>query len=188
MVDKFRNDRSAGDDNAGPDTPAPADLHWGPDRRLTPLAAAAMVAAALWGVRDTNPEDRLVAAVLVVAFGLTALLLIRIRVRLAAGAEGIVVTGPLHSRRIAWTDIDTIATPRRGRFGRHAAWLELEISPDHRTAADAPTESMGRPGAMARSGAVDSDDVPELLAFGAFDLGTDPARVGRALVRLRAGS
>jgi hypothetical protein len=137
-----------------------ADLTWGPARWVAPAASCAAVAALVWILVDHAPEDQLVAGVLVVVAVLLAVTVVRMLIRLRATSDGIVVTGPLRSRPIPWARIDLIATPRRGRFGRSAASLEIDV----------------RPGPAA-------DD--ELLAFGVFDLGTDPAKVGRALIRLR---
>lgn len=158
--------------------PDPAAHHWGPDRRLRWVCVAVAVACVAWRVIDPDPENRLVAATLAVIGLAGALILVRMRVRLAADALGITVVGPLHSRTIAWSDIDAITTPRRGRFGRRGASLEIDVR------IDGPDEY----------DAVAAGDVPdgprpvgdtELLAFGAFELGTDPAAVGRALTRLR---
>ncbi|HET8591783.1 MAG TPA: PH domain-containing protein, partial [Nakamurella sp.] len=98
----------------------------------------------------------------------------RIRVRLRADTTGIAVTGPLHTRRIPWGRIHSISAPQRGRFGRRASVLEIEVRPDG-GAADhaADTAGAGDTG--------DADD--ELLTFGRFDLGTDPADVCRQLLR-----
>lgn len=167
---------------------------WGPDRRLFYGAVLAAAAAVVWFLVDAAPENRLVAVVLAVVCAVVAVLLYRIRVRLRARRDGIVVIGPLRSRRIAWADIEVIATPRRGRFGRHATWLELEIRPDPGRGSasidDGVTEHPGVIDPRGRSpmGTGPEDEVPELLAFGAFDLGTDPAKVGAALLRLRAGA
>ncbi|MBN9608197.1 MAG: PH domain-containing protein [Actinobacteria bacterium] len=177
-------DNSPGDGTPSPSADRDGPSHvWGPDPRLRWILLTCTVAAVIWRILDSDPENRLVAVVLAVVCAVVVLLLIRMRVRLRADAEGIVVAGPLHSRRIAWADIDTISTPRRGRFGRHAAWLELEIRMD----ADVST-AVGDDAAIGDPGSTPSDRPDtELMTFGAFDLGTDPAKVGRALLRLRRG-
>ena len=136
--------------------------HWGPDPRLRWISVAAAVAAVVWALVASDAEDRLVAQVLTVAFLALALLLVRVRVRLAADSSGITVSGPLRRRTLAWTDVVSITSPLRGRFGRRAASLEVEYL-------------------------TGSDTDPQLFAFGSFELGTDPARVARVLARLRSG-
>lgn len=136
-------------------------LAWGPDRWISSLTLLGMLGALVWRLVDDDPENRLVAAVLVAVCALVTLALVRIRVRLQATSGGIIVTGPLRSRQIAWQQISRISTPVRGRFGRRAALLELDVRP--------------------AGGSATADD--ELLTFGRFDLGTDPARVGRELQR-----
>lgn len=236
-VDNSRPDQTGNPVPADPDIPDrpgarpddPAQVHtWGPDRRLPYLSLAGMVAAIVWRLLDSDPENRLVAVVLAVLCAIVTVLLVRIRRRLVANDTGIVITGPIHSRRISWADIDLISTPRRGRFGKHAAWLELEVRPaDADRPADAAQASaaanagdvpgsergpVGNPAASeqpasgeydavraagakphhrpdAESGRADPSAVErpdtELLTFGAFDLGTDPAGVGRVLLRMR---
>ncbi len=184
-------DNSPDDGTPGPSADPDATPYvWGPDPRLRWILLTCTVAAVLWGVLDSNPENRLVAVVLATVCAVVGMLLVRMRVRLRAGAEGIVVTGPLHSRRIAWAEIDMISTPRRGRFGRHAPWLELEIRMDADVsgAAGDPGGTGGAAGASSGPGSAPPDRPDtELMTFGAFDLGTDPAKVGRALLRLRRG-
>jgi hypothetical protein len=143
--------------------------------------AVAVVCAAWWFI-DRNPENRLVAVVLAVAGLAGALILHRMQVRLAADAQGLTVTGPLHSRTVAWSQIATIATPRTGLFGRRGASLEIDVRveqpPEFRPGYDAV------PGGDAADGQHPPADT-ELLAFGKFELGADPAAVGRALTRMR---
>jgi hypothetical protein len=159
------------DNSAASQGPNPAAHRWGPDRRLRWVCLAVAVGCLAWRLIDHDPENRLVAATLTVAGLIGMLILIRMRVRLSADTHGLTITGPLRARTVAWTDIETIATPRRGRFGRRRASLEIDVRRGEYddTAADGPHP------------AADT----ELLAFGAFELGTDPAAVGRALTRLR---
>lgn len=135
------------------------------------MCLAVAVGCLAWRLIDRDPENRLVAATLTVAGLLGMLILIRIRVRLRADAHGLTIAGPLRVRTVAWADIETITTPRRGRFGRRRASLEIDVRLSENDAA--PTDG---PHPVADA---------ELLLFGAFELGTDPAAVGRALNRLR---
>jgi hypothetical protein len=159
-------------------------------RCMSPQAAASSV---VWRLLDHDPENRLVAVVLAVAGVAGALILLRMRVRLAADARGITIVGPLHARTVAWSQIVTISTPRRGRFGRRGASLEIDVRsepPEDRLRGDAGYDAKydaGYDAALGGSaaGGPDPDLDTELLAFGAFELGTDPAAVGRALTRLR---
>lgn len=176
------NSRPAG----GPD---PAAHRWGPDRRLRWACLAAAAGGVAWRLIDPNPENRLVAAALAIVGLAVALILMRIRVRLAADARGLTVTGPLHARTFAWADVATITTPQRGRFGRRGASLEIDVRADGRSdrRTRGPDVSPGYDavrGGAATDGPRPEEDT-ELLAFGAFELGADPSAVGRALMRLR---
>jgi hypothetical protein len=157
--------------------PSAHEQAWGPAPWLAGLTLLLMLGALVWRLLDHDPENRLVAAVLVVVLALTTLSLVRIRVRLRADTTGIAVTGPLHTRRIAWGRIHSISAPQRGRFGRRASVLEIEVRPDG-GAADR-SDDTGDTGDADDAG--DADD--ELLTFGRFDLGTDPADVCRHLLR-----
>jgi len=148
---------SGGDDVAGG---SPGEQCWGPARWISHATALAAVACVAWCALDRDPENRLVAAVLAVCCAVVAVLLVRIRVRLRLGPGGIVVTGPLHSTEVPFAHIVTIATPARGRFGRRAVVLELEVH---------------------TPGTNPADD--QLILFGRFDLDADPAAVGRELRR-----
>lgn len=150
-------------DNSGALPDGPPVYRWGPDRRLQWISLAAAVAAAAWGQFASGAEDRLVAHVLAVVFLVLTLLFVRVRVRLAADAHGMTVTGPLRRRSLSWPDVASITAPQRGRFGRRAPSLEVEYL-------------------------TGSDTDPQLLAFGSLELGTDPARVARALTRLRSAA
>lgn len=152
--------------------PNPAAHRWGPDHRLRWVCLAVAVGCVAWGLIDPNPENRLVAAVLAVAGLAGAVILARMRVRLSADIDGLTIAGPLHARTVTWSQVAAIATPRRGRFGRRGASLEIDVWPNEDDAA------------LGGSAAGDPADT-ELLAFGAFELGMDPAAVGRALNRLR---
>lgn len=171
-------------------------LSWGPDHRWIYLTAAMLLGGAAWLLLDRNAENRLVAAVVAaVGLAVTAVLL-RVRVRLAADAAGLTVTGPLRTRRIDWAAIAAIETPRRGRFGRRGASLELEVRADTAdadtavhtgTATEAGTTLAPDivAGPAAGPGAAPYPDT-ELLVFTRTELGADPAAVGRALIRLAA--
>lgn len=144
----------------------------------------------MWWIYDTDAEDRIVAGTIVVLALILQVLLVRIRVRLRASEVGLLVTGPLRRRQIPWDRIAQISTPRRGRFGRRGASLELEIlpePPDSQGAGpghDVHDVSRPRPSSPLYGSAMGPLDT-ELMVFGAFELGTDPAEVGRALLRLR---
>lgn len=150
-------------------TPSARQQAWGPAPWLAGVTLLLMLGALAWRLVDHDPENRLVAAVLVVVLALTTLSLVRIRVRLRADPDGIAVTGPLHTRRIAWSRISSITAPQRGRFGRPAAVLEIEVRPE-----------------QDQADLAGSDD--ELLTFGRFDLGADPADVCRQLLRRQHGA
>lgn len=167
--------------------PDPAAHRWGPDPRLRWVCLAAAAAAVLWRLLDPDPENRLVAVVLAVAGVAGALILLRMRVRLAADARGITIVGPLHERTVAWSQIVTISTPRRGRFGRRGASLEIDVRSEQAEAAIGSDlgSAAGYDAALGGSAAGRPELDTELLAFGAFELGADPAAVGRALTRLR---
>ncbi len=142
--------------------PPPATEHsWGPRPWLRPVLVVALVAAVAWLIFDPNAENQLVAAVLAVVCLVVTLLLIRVQVRLRTSADGIVVRSVAATRRWAWADVVSIATPHRGRFGRRGATLEIEVG--------------GEP----------EDPEATLLVFSAFELGDDPAAVGRVLERIR---
>lgn len=121
---------------------------------------------------------------------LVALALMRIRERLVADSHGLTIIGLARKRTVEWADIDSMSTPHRGRLSSRRASLEIELRIDVRTDIAAKYDDfLGGPaasGSMPTGGAVKPET--ELLAFGAFELGTDPAAVGRALSRLRAGS
>lgn len=163
------------DTGAGPD---PSAHRWGPDRRWRWTCLAIAVACVAWRVLDSDPENRLVAVVLAVAGLLGALVLTRARVRLVADSRGITIIGPLRTRAVTWSAVRTITTPRRGRFGRRGASLEIEIADDDAHGLGALTDIGTAPG-----GTTDTDTV--LYAFGSFELGGEPAAVGRTLRRLR---
>lgn len=167
--------------------PDPAAHRWGPDPRLRWVCLAAAAAAVVWRLLDHDPENRLVAVVLAVAGVAGALILLRMRVRLAADARGITIVGPLHERTVAWSQIVTISTPRRGRFGRRGAALEIDVRSEQAEAAIGSDlgSAAGYDAALGGSAAGRPELDTELLAFGAFELGADPAAVGRALTRLR---
>ncbi len=161
----------------------PTGPAWGPAPWIAILTAAAALGGIAWGILDHEPEDRLVAAVLVVVLAAVGTVLVRIRIRLRVVDGGILVVGPLRARYIAWSRIDGISTQQRGRFGRRGRTLELEVRaalPGRDDEVPAGATAEGAAAAAAAGG----DD--ELLAFGWFDLGTDPARVGRVLQRHRA--
>lgn len=77
------------------------------------------------------------------------------------------ISTPLRTRTVPWSQVYSIQAPLRGRFGRASATLELEVWPS----------GGGRPEA-----GVPPDT--ELLVFGRFELGHDPAAVSRELRRL----
>jgi hypothetical protein len=139
---------------------SPGVTCWGPARWIAIVTALAGAACLVWCALDRDPENRLVAAVLTACGVIVTVLLVRIRVRLRLVPDGIVVTGPLRSTEVPYAHIVTIATPTRGRFGRRAVVLELEVH--------AP-------------GTDPADD--QLILFGRFDLDADPAAVGRELRR-----
>ena len=167
------------------------DPSWGPAPWISSLTLLGMLAALVWRFLDHDPEDQVVAAVLVAVCALVTLALVRIRVRLRVVADGIVVTGPLRSRSIAWSQIRTISTARRGRFGLRNTLLELEVRAAEQPAGTGGRAAGGR-AAGGRPGIGDGDaadpddpDADELVTFGQFDLGTDPAQVARELRRRR---
>lgn len=154
-MDNSGTDRDAGAGEAA----AARDHRWGPDRRLPWISLALALAAIAWRLVSHDAENRLVALALAAVFLVLAILLLRVRVRLAADPRGLAVYGPVTRRFIAWPDVVSIAAPRRGRFGRRAATLEIEF----------------------RAG----DPEPQLAAFSGFELGADPADVADALQLLR---
>lgn len=163
-------------DSRLPGTPS-AMASWGPDRRIRWISLAVAVFCIAWGAIRSAAEDRLVAGVAAALFLVVMVLLIRIRVRLAVGATGLTITGPLRTRLVPWTAVDTITMPRRGRFGRRGATLEIEIRPE---ASAASVDASGGQG-----GAATAPPDTELLVFAAFELGADPAAVGRQLIRIQ---
>lgn len=156
-------DNSSGRPDRGDSTPGTPVYRWGPDRRLRWICLAAAVAAIAWGFVGSDAEDRLVARVVAVVFLVLTLLFVRVRVRLAADAGGMTASGPFRRRSLTWPDVVSITAPRRGRFGRRSASLEVEYS-------------------------IGDDADPQLLAFSSLELGMDPERVARTLVRLRSAA
>lgn len=132
---------------------------WGPRRAWQGGAAAVGAVALAWVVIAPNTEDRLVAGVLALVSVAVVLGWQRLRVRLAADADGLTVGTLFARRRLAWSRVNQVRAVPAGRFGRRVFVVEIE----------------------ARRG--DSTDPldDELFVFGASDLGADPADVARVL-------
>ena len=138
--------------------PGADPVTWGPSIRLRIVAGVVLLGAVVWLALDRGPEDRLVAAVLAVVAVLSLAALFRLRRRLTAGPQGVVVTELFRSIPIGWGQVRGISAPTRGRFGLRNPTIEVDLADDG------------------------------MFIFGRFDLGTDPGPIYQHLKRLRAAS
>lgn len=149
------------DDADGEARPAsvedPSDqVSWGVRAPATMLCLAGTLGAVAWLLLAGSSEDRVVAAVTALVLGAVTLSGFRMRRRLVANRGGLLLNGPLGSRRIGWNQVTSIDVPVRRRRGLTSTTLEIELDDDG------------------------------LIVLGRFDLGVDPAEVGRTLRALAA--
>lgn len=145
------------------DRPAGAPAAWGPKPGWAVGCTAVLLASLAWLALARSLEDRLVAGMLALAAAAALLVWQRLRYRLAADANGLVVGTLWARRRLGWAVVDEVRAAPAGRFGRRVFVLEIEVRPP---------------------GAADPLD-NELLVFGRIDLGADPTEVTRALKALQ---
>jgi Bacterial PH domain len=107
--------------------PAPTELIFRVDRRLTMLRIGGFLVFALAAAFEADPVRRafaLIAAAVLAAYGLRDLLA---PVRLSADAEGVtVITGYAGHRRLPWGEIDKVRLDERRRLGTRSELLEID--------------------------------------------------------------
>jgi PH (Pleckstrin Homology) domain-containing protein len=112
-----------------PDTLAPAQARFVPDRRYTALAAGGAFGAliAVLVTDDAGGRLLLVLAV-VVLLGYVASDLF-FSPRLVASAEGVVVNSPMTRARLSWDEVHEVRAETRIRRGLRNTTLEVDAGP-----------------------------------------------------------
>lgn len=80
-----------------------------------------------WALIAAPGRDRLVAVVLAFAGLLTVLAGLRLRHRLTADTAGLTVLSILGSRRLKWSDVESVTTVSHRRLGTTSALLEINL-------------------------------------------------------------
>jgi hypothetical protein len=105
--------------------PGPA-ARFGPDGRLTALAAGGLVVAVTLAVIGTDPAGRLlagIAAVVLLGYVVSDLVF---RPRLTATGDGLVIRSPAIRARLRWPEVDRVQADTRLRFGLRSTTLEID--------------------------------------------------------------
>ncbi len=134
-----------------------ADRCWGPRPGAFVFGGVLLATGVLWMFVAANFGDRVVAgSVMAVVLAIMAIGF-RMRNRLQASVDGIVVGGVTGSREIPWSRVRRIEVVGRKRLGTMNHSLEIDLDDD------------------------------ELIVFGRMELGVDPAEVATRLAELRTG-
>ena len=107
------------------DNPRPR-VRLAPDRRLTALAAAGVVIAAVAALLAGDGPGRLLALVAVVVLGAYAVGDVVFSPRLEADADGLVIRTPSTRARLAWADVEHVRADSRQRLGLRSMSLEVD--------------------------------------------------------------
>ncbi|MDQ6850622.1 MAG: PH domain-containing protein [Actinomycetota bacterium] len=101
-------------------------MRFGPDRRLTALAAAGIVVAIALALTTGDRPGRLIwalAAVVLTAYTVSDLMFAP---RLAVDATGLRVRSPTARAELAWTQLDGVRADARTRYGLRSVTLEID--------------------------------------------------------------
>lgn len=101
-------------------------VRFGPDRRLTALAAVGVVVAAGAALLAGNGPGRLLALVAVVVLAAYAIGDVVFTPRLEADAEGLRIRTPSTRARLAWADVEQVRADSRLRLGLRSTTLEID--------------------------------------------------------------
>lgn len=133
------------------------ELHWGPRPGAFAFGGVLLATGVLWMFVAGNFGDRIVAGSVMIVVLLIMFVGFRMRDRLRASVQGIVVGGFGGKREIPWSRVRRVEIVGRKRMGTVNHSLEIDLDDD------------------------------ELLVFGRMDLGADPADVADQLTALRTG-
>ncbi|MDT4913761.1 MAG: hypothetical protein QOC66_2889 [Pseudonocardiales bacterium] len=112
-----------------PDTLAPAQARFVPDRRYTALAAGGAFGASVAVLMTSDAGGRLLlllAVVLLLGYVASDLIF---SPRLVASAEGVVVNSPMTRARLSWDDVQEVRAETRIRHGLRNTTLEVDAGP-----------------------------------------------------------
>ncbi|WP_111764945.1 PH domain-containing protein [Nakamurella deserti] len=133
------------------------ELHWGPRPGAFVFGGVLLATGVLWMIVAGTAGDRVIAgAVMIVVLG-AMVLGWRMRDRLRASVDGIVVGSVSGSRTIPWSRVRRMEVVGRKRLGTVNNSLEIDLDDD------------------------------ELLVFTRMELGQDPADVAAELTKIRTG-
>ena len=133
------------------------ELRWGPRPGAFVFGGVLLAVGVLWMVVAGNFGDRIVAGAVMIVVAAAMIVGWRMRDRLRASVDGIVVGSVSGSRRIPWSRVRRMEVVGRKRLGTVNHSLEIDLDDD------------------------------ELLVFGRMDLGQDPAEVAAELSKIRTG-
>ncbi len=104
---------------------APA-ARFGPDGRVTALAAGGLVLALILTLTTADPAGRLLAAIAVVVLLAYVGSDLVFRPRLTATGEGLEIRSPTARARLAWPDVERVHADTRLRLGLRSTTLEID--------------------------------------------------------------
>lgn len=112
-----------------PDTLAPAQARFLPDRRYTALAAGGSFGALIATLITGDAGGRLMlglATVILLAYVGSDLIF---SPRLVASADGLIVNSPMTRARLSWAEVNEVRAPTRIRRGLRNTTLEVDAGP-----------------------------------------------------------
>lgn len=110
-----------------PDEPAPTEVAYRVDRRLTAVRMVGALVFTLIALVRSDPASRTVALVAAVVLAVYTVRDRLVPVRLAADTEGVdVVTGFAGRRRIPWSEIERVRLDTRSRLGTRSELIEID--------------------------------------------------------------
>lgn len=116
-------------DRADVRTPDPSHS-WGFSPWIPGIGAALTVGGAAWAVFAAQGRDEVV-AVMAALVGLVALICgWRMRPRLTADPAGFTVHSVLGTRRLPWSDVESVTTVSHRRLGSTSTMLEINLRDD----------------------------------------------------------
>jgi hypothetical protein len=110
-------------DNDRPRTPV---ARFGPDRRLTALAAVGLLVALGFAALGDDPAGRLLAAIAVVVLVAYVVSDLLFRPRLIASHEGLTIRAPTARARLPWHEVERVHADTRLRLGLRSTTLEID--------------------------------------------------------------
>lgn len=109
------------------DEPAPTEVAYRVDRRLTAVRMVGALVFALVALVRSDPASRTIALVAAVVLAVYTVRDRLVPVRLAADAEGVdIVTGFAGRRRIPWSEVERVRLDTRSRLGMRSELVEID--------------------------------------------------------------